>query len=106
MLYKVTFDQLTLISTFDSKGKKIGEREERVPISLHDLPYRTACMYRDKAKNLNFRMEKQGASDSEPKRRAYKDDRRDRPSFKGRPREDAITRAAKSGDLAAAISER
>ncbi|QIG69131.1 hypothetical protein EVB78_097 [Rhizobium phage RHph_N1_15] len=110
-LYSITYDQVTQISTFDDKGKKTGEREERVRVSMHDLPLQTAQMYRDKMTGLNFVMSAQTAvSNDQP--RSHKRDRRDydatNKSAPARPaqpsKQQQINQAAASGDLTAAIN--
>jgi hypothetical protein len=50
-LYSVTFTRRQLISVFDEKGKKIDDREERISVTLHDLPYTTAEAYKGKDPN-------------------------------------------------------
>ncbi len=113
-LYSITYDQLTLVSVFDEKGKKIADREERVRVSMHDLPLSTACMYRDKMTGLNFEMRAQTPGQSEQPRSYKRDHRREdakvnsaraaaRPS---QPSKQQINQAAASGDLTAAINNR
>ncbi|MBX4911415.1 hypothetical protein HJA82_29315 [Rhizobium bangladeshense] len=110
-LYSITYDQVTLISVFDSKGKKTGDREERVRVSMHDLPLQTAQMYRGKMSGLNFVMTAQTAISSEQPR-SHKRDRRDygatSKSAAARPaqpsKQQQINQAAASGDMTAAIN--
>jgi hypothetical protein len=112
-LYSITYDQLTLISTFDSKGKKTGDREERVRVSMHDLPLSTAQMYRGKMSGLNFVMVAQTAISNEQPR-AHRRDRREHESGSQRAaarpaqssRQSQINQAAETGDMTAAINNR
>lgn len=47
-LYTVNMTTKKLISQFDSRGNKIGDYEEKVSVSFHDLPLQTAKMYEEK----------------------------------------------------------
>lgn len=110
-LYSITYDQLTKISVFDDKGNKSGEREERVRVSMHDLPLQTAQMYRGKMTGLNFVMTEQTVANEAPRT-----NRRERSESTGTQRAAArpaqpsqqskINQAAATGDLAAAINNR
>lgn len=113
-LYSIEYDQLTLISVFDAKGKKTGDREERVRVSMHDLPLQTAQMYRSKMTGLNFVLIAQTAVSNEQPR-SYKRDRRAhedtsaqraaaRPSQPSKQQQ--INQAAATGDMTAAINNR
>ena len=50
-LYSVTFHRKQLVSVFDTKGRKVEDKEERVSVTLHDLPYTTAEAYKGKDPN-------------------------------------------------------
>ncbi|AGC36104.1 hypothetical protein B7L88_gp060 [Rhizobium phage RHEph10] len=112
-LYSITYDQVTQISTFDGKGNKIGDREERIRVSMHDLPLQTAQMYRGKMTGLNFVMTAQTAISNEQPR-SHKRDRRDysasTQSAAARPaqpsKQQQINQAAATGDLTAALNNR
>jgi hypothetical protein len=112
-LYTITYDYVTRISTFDAKGNKTGDREERVRVSMHDLPLQTAQMYRGKMTGLNFVMTAQTAVSSEQPR-SHKRERREysapTPSAAARPaqpsKQQQINQAAATGDLTAAINNR
>lgn len=114
-LYSITYDQLTLIATFDAMGNKTGDREERVRVSMHDLPLSTAQMYRDKMTGLNFVMTAQTPGQSEQPR-TYKRDRRREDSkvhtarAAARPaqpsQQSQINQAAVTGDMTAALNNR
>jgi len=47
-LYTVILENKHLISTFDEKGRKTGERTELIKQTICDLPLPTAEMYRKK----------------------------------------------------------
>jgi hypothetical protein len=112
-LYKIEYDQLTLVSVFDEKGTKIGNKEERIRLSMNDLPLQTAQMYRDKMKGLNFVMTAQALSRDEPRTRKQKKiyEREARTAAPKtvtpqKSREEQLKEAAQSGDMAAAINMR
>ncbi|TDW20516.1 hypothetical protein EV128_125146 [Rhizobium azibense] len=113
-LYSITYDQLTLISTFDDKGNKTGDREERVRVSMHDLPLPTAQMYRSKMTGLNFVMVAQTAVSNEQPRTYKRERRREdtstqraaaRPAQPAKPtKQEQINQAAATGNMAAGIN--
>ncbi|OCP22001.1 MULTISPECIES: hypothetical protein [unclassified Ensifer] len=113
-LYSITYDQLTLISVFDDKGNRTGEREERVRVSMHDLPLQTAQMYRGKMTGLNFEMTAQTAvSNEQPRtskrdRRVHEDTSVQRAAARpAQPtKQQQINQAAATGDMTAAINNR
>ncbi|WLR90882.1 hypothetical protein [Shinella zoogloeoides] len=47
-LYTVVLETKHLISTFNEKGQKIGQRTETIRQTICDLPHSTAMMYRTK----------------------------------------------------------
>jgi len=57
--YTVHMEREQRISVFDTKGRKTGEKVERIPISFHDLPLSTAEAYRKKFPDANVRIERQ-----------------------------------------------
>ena len=47
-LYTVVLENKHIISTFDAKGKKTGEKTEFIKQTICDLPHSTAMMYKTK----------------------------------------------------------
>lgn len=47
-LYTVKLANKHIISCFDTKGKKIGERTDTIVQTICDLPHQTAMMYKSK----------------------------------------------------------
>lgn len=114
-LYSIEYDQLTLISVFDANGNKTGDRQERVRVSMNDLPLQTAQMYRNRMKGLNFVMTAQIPGRDEPrsyrKRNNYQEQPREPKKVKSatagpaKPsKEEQRKQAAQTGDMTAAIN--
>lgn len=110
-LYTVHFDRLTLISLFDDSGFKTGDYEDRVRVSLHDLPASTVAMYRERMSDLNFVAELQVPGNERPtvrhtdRARRARDHRAKAPApVQAGPT--ALQIAAQTGDMAAAINKR
>jgi hypothetical protein len=110
-LYTVHLRQKKLISCFDSKGRKVGDKTEFITVKFTDLPWPTAKMYRDTSE--------EGACEIIRQEQVIAGSRsRDRVIFEGRetkPRgstvakarsQSAIQKAAATGDMAAAINQR
>ncbi len=111
-LYRIEYDRLTLVSTFDAFGVKIHEGEERIRVSINDLPLSTACMYRERMQGLNFVMTAQVQGHEEqprshrPAKRSQSKELAPVAKAAPQPRQQSIQEAAQAGDMSAAINMR
>jgi hypothetical protein len=112
-LYSIEYDQVTQISTFDSKGVKVSDREERVRVAMHNLPLQTAQMYRGKMTGLNLTMTAEIAGQEQPrsyargKRKPHEQHTAAPAASPAKPsKQSQINQAAATGNLAAAINNR
>lgn len=115
-LFTIHYDRLTLVSIFDSSGQFAGSSEERIRVSIHDLPASTVAMYRQKMTGLNFEATLQDRVSSEPRRnwsdhtRGMKKGELTVVAYSNSPgkssAQTALQRAAATGDLTAAINKR
>lgn len=111
-LYRIEYDQLTHVSKFDAKGNLLERVEERVRVSMNDLPLPTAIMYREKMQGLNFKMAPQEIARETPRtNRQHKTfERTEKRAVSNAPaaptREQKVKEAAKAGDMTAAINMR
>ena len=115
-LYTVKMTTLKIVSRFDGKGQKIGEYTTEIPVTMHDLPHKTALAYQEVNPNGNVQIIRQLSVVDEPHRR-----QRDLPATERRAasfgtktmrqarteqstRKSAIQQAAETGDMSAAIN--
>lgn len=109
-LYRIEYDQLTLVSFFDDCGVKLHDGEERIRVAINDLPLPTAIMYRERMEGLNFVMtaQPQGYDERPRNHRAPKrsTSREVATVSKPAPRRQTVQEAAQAGDMSAAINMR
>lgn len=112
-LYTVKMTTAHLISVFDAKGKKIGEKNEPIPVTICDLPAQTARMYAEKNPGGNVQIILQHGVHNDPsarstagrftpKREYTEKVKHSAPAPVSRPKKDA----ALTGDMSAAINKR
>jgi hypothetical protein len=110
-LYTVRMVRKQLVTKFDSAGKVTSKEEILIPQVYTDLPYVTACGYRDKFPDAKVKIEAQDAVVE----RTSKRERDYSPKIRGKiskppapsmiPRTSAATHAAVSGDMSAALNK-
>lgn len=106
-LYTVRMVSKRIISRYDDKGRKIGEREDLVPQVYHDLPYQTALSYKTKFPDNKVDVVAQDVAFEAPHKSrpaAADEPRTKRPATRQTPPPSAIDHAARTGDMAAAIN--
>lgn len=115
-LYTVTFSQMKKVSRFDTKGNKISDTVELIPVTMRDLPLQTAQMYKRTQKYGTCEITPQAPSTGERERRY------DRGNFSTRSKSgsgqskkpakqaarpapaSSLQEAARTGDMSAAIN--
>ncbi|MBA8881785.1 hypothetical protein [Phyllobacterium myrsinacearum] len=106
-LYTVIIQEARIVSSFDARGKKVGEETKMVEVTINALPYSTAQMYKS--------TDPHGTCKIIPYVRETSRSSRDKAPLKltfgtsktkgfGSTSKSKVVTAAERGDLAAAIS--
>lgn len=112
-LYTVVLENKHMISTFDEKGRKTGERMEFIKQTICDLPHSTALMYQSKdAGRVTVIKQDMSSSNRDNRRDISTRKVRSTPSAvtttkkapAARPTQSAVQHAAATGNLTAAIN--
>lgn len=105
--YSVTIEQKHTASIFDAKGELVRREERTITQTIRDLPWPTAKMYQDKDPYGTAKIEAQAPilpRDKGSRTYGKHSATKSAPSARPAAQNNAITNAAKTGNLAAAIN--
>lgn len=106
-LYTVELQNKHVISLFDAKGKKVGEKIEIIKQVIRDLPWSTVAMYKEKTNGaciVAAQFDEAPRDQQRSSRSSRHASSRDSKPATASPVRSTVQRAAETGNLAAAIN--